>query len=234
MAFNPFTAFRKHKKVIFAMLTILCMVTFVLCSGFGDASQWLFGLLGVSSRQGDVVTELYGKEVYEGEINERARLRQIASQVTQIGVARSNAKLGEELIAYLSRTTPDRNARGPDADFREAIVLEVIDLGNELRTKHRCRVPRHVGCRPDDPFLIMRPSRRTTLEQLLAVLLTRVLERLAVLSDRRRNVGTRLRLRRRARYWSQRSHASTNDERGSHRECANPHQSPRSNPISEE
>src|SRR5262249_41899974 len=33
MAFNPFHAFRRHQKVIFALLTIVAMVTFIFCSG---------------------------------------------------------------------------------------------------------------------------------------------------------------------------------------------------------
>ena len=35
MAFNPFRGFRKHQKVIFGGLTILCMVTFVMCGSMG-------------------------------------------------------------------------------------------------------------------------------------------------------------------------------------------------------
>ena len=35
MAFNPFHTFRKHSKVVFAGLTILCMGVFVLSSGMG-------------------------------------------------------------------------------------------------------------------------------------------------------------------------------------------------------
>ena len=34
MAFNPFHAFRKHQKVVFAGLTIICMLTFVLALAF--------------------------------------------------------------------------------------------------------------------------------------------------------------------------------------------------------
>ena len=33
MAFNPFHGFRKHKKKAFAILTIMCMFSFVACSG---------------------------------------------------------------------------------------------------------------------------------------------------------------------------------------------------------
>ncbi len=44
MAFHPFRTFRKHKKVMFALLTIMCMLTFVLCAGY-SARQEFFGKL---------------------------------------------------------------------------------------------------------------------------------------------------------------------------------------------
>ena len=54
MAFNPFHGFRKHQKVVFAMLTILCMLTFVLCSGMGgdlgERIMYLFGGRGGGMR----------------------------------------------------------------------------------------------------------------------------------------------------------------------------------------
>ena len=65
MAFNPFAKFRKHQKVIFAGLTILCMLTFVLTgvSGhIGDVFQEITGLL--SSRHSITeVARLYGKSL---------------------------------------------------------------------------------------------------------------------------------------------------------------------------
>ena len=49
MAFSPFSAFRKHQKVLFASLTVVCMLTFVLTSGvagfggdfFSELPRWL-------------------------------------------------------------------------------------------------------------------------------------------------------------------------------------------------
>src|SRR5690606_28365016 len=39
MAFNPFHSFRKHRKVYFAILTIVCMFVFVLSSGIGGGGD---------------------------------------------------------------------------------------------------------------------------------------------------------------------------------------------------
>ena len=35
MAFNPFHHFRRYSKVVFAILAIICMLTFVMSSGMG-------------------------------------------------------------------------------------------------------------------------------------------------------------------------------------------------------
>jgi hypothetical protein len=41
MAFNPFHSFRKHSKKMFAVLAIVCMLTFVMSSGLGGKSDFL-------------------------------------------------------------------------------------------------------------------------------------------------------------------------------------------------
>ncbi|HEV3145217.1 MAG TPA: hypothetical protein VGZ47_15105 [Gemmataceae bacterium] len=41
MAFNPFHAFRKYSKTMFAVLMIVCMITFVMSSGLGGRSDFL-------------------------------------------------------------------------------------------------------------------------------------------------------------------------------------------------
>ena len=82
MAFNPFHAFRKHQKVFFAVLTIVCMFVFILQFGSGDIFQRLLG----HGRQGkgDKVATLYGRDVYQSDLT---RLGQIRSKVNQIYIA---------------------------------------------------------------------------------------------------------------------------------------------------
>ena len=49
MAFNPFTSFRKYQKFWMACILLLCMVTFVLCTGVGgDLSDRLLRWFGGS------------------------------------------------------------------------------------------------------------------------------------------------------------------------------------------
>jgi hypothetical protein len=78
MAFNPFHKFRKHQKVIFAALTILCMVTFVLCTGIGDLGSMIQRWIVGSVRQTDMY-ELYDSQVGLRELAQLQREREIAN-----------------------------------------------------------------------------------------------------------------------------------------------------------
>ena len=83
MAFNPFHAFRKHQKVWFAGLTIVCMIVFILQFGSGDIFQRLMG--HGSQGKGDKLTTLYGRDVYQSDLT---RLGQTSpSKVNQIYIA---------------------------------------------------------------------------------------------------------------------------------------------------
>src|SRR5947208_13547791 len=108
MAFNPFHGFRKHSKVIFAILTIICMITFILSSGLGrgDFFDWLVGLVGASSRQGEVVTTLYGDKVHESQLGERERLRRIASDFVASAVLTRHLETAEETVKVLLQPEP--------------------------------------------------------------------------------------------------------------------------------
>ena len=94
MAFNPFHGFRKHAKGIFAVLTIICMLTFVMSgsTGFrgGDALDWVVRRFGGTGSQGEVITTLYGDKVYERQIERAAYDRSIANDfmlgVIQVGI----------------------------------------------------------------------------------------------------------------------------------------------------
>jgi hypothetical protein len=75
MALHPFHSFRKHQKVIFAGLTIVCMLTFVMSSGIagmGDGFAFLQNLLTGKSRYPTVAT-LFRKNI---DIREMAALRE--------------------------------------------------------------------------------------------------------------------------------------------------------------
>lgn len=78
MAFNPFTRFRKHQKVFFAGLTIVCMITFILQFGRGDPFERILSVMGMQRARGEVVTTLYGKEVKAKDLQDIYQQRLLA------------------------------------------------------------------------------------------------------------------------------------------------------------
>src|SRR5467141_2923450 len=88
MAFNPFHAFRKHQKVVFATLTIVCMLTFVMAGGsfaggdfFSELTRWVSG----RSRTQEVAT-VYGHRISERELQELRRQRRLANDFMKYAV----------------------------------------------------------------------------------------------------------------------------------------------------
>src|SRR5207249_3428207 len=83
MAFNPFHSFRKHRKVVFAALTIVCMFTFIL-SGVGgfrgsDPIERLLNVFGSTRHQGPLVVTLHGKKLYQSDLDRLRVGRQLAN-----------------------------------------------------------------------------------------------------------------------------------------------------------
>src|SRR6266513_1170857 len=77
MAFNPFTSFRKYQRFWMATILLLCMVTFVLCTGItGDLSDLL--IRWFSSRKGTAVAKLNGYSVYRKDLEDTRTRRNLA------------------------------------------------------------------------------------------------------------------------------------------------------------
>src|SRR5262249_12261157 len=123
MAFNPFHGFRKHSKVIFPILTIICMITFILSSGLGrgDFFTWLVDLVGAGGRKGDVVTTLYGKKVYDRQVNERAYLRQLANEFLEKARASGRQSLQAKAAADLQNLIGSSDLPPEVAAYRDAL-----------------------------------------------------------------------------------------------------------------
>jgi hypothetical protein len=101
MAFNPFRGFRKHQKVIFAALTILCMLTFVLAGAFGsrggDFFGWLQGVVG--SRSATTEATVYGKDFSGQDIGRLKMQRMIANQFMKAALRRAHGSFFNELLS---------------------------------------------------------------------------------------------------------------------------------------
>jgi hypothetical protein len=83
MAFHPFRVFRKHQKVIWGFLVIVCMFTFVLMSGSGGSGTIFDRLVkGAGGRRGGTpVTKLYGSDVDTRQLQDTKFERGLAQQL---------------------------------------------------------------------------------------------------------------------------------------------------------
>jgi hypothetical protein len=113
MAFNPFHAFRKHQKVFFAALTIICMFTFVLSSGVsgrGDFFYEMAMLVGMQQRSTGVAS-LYGKDVEQVDIRLLAEQRRVANQFMREAVFRGEQNVSNDVLGPRSPLDQGMRAR---------------------------------------------------------------------------------------------------------------------------
>jgi hypothetical protein len=98
MAFHPFRMFRKHQKVIWGFLVIVCMITFVLMSGSGRGdifdriTHWVR-----SSKGGTPVTTLYGHTVDNRQLDDVRRESQLSQQIIGTALRMANEQIQREL-----------------------------------------------------------------------------------------------------------------------------------------
>lgn len=127
MAFNPFHRFRKHQKVFFAILTIVCMITFIFSFGQGDLVHQVMAWFGASRAKGEMVLKLHGNKVYEGELYELGQRRKAASAVLSMW-----ADKGAQItLQQLEKQLSDKKANIPPAvanALREQKNLQQNDM----------------------------------------------------------------------------------------------------------
>lgn len=78
MAFNLYAGFTKYKRVWMAAILLLCMITFVLCTGVsGDFSDIVLRAIG--GRRGTVVASIDGANIYREDIEKLKKQRKVAN-----------------------------------------------------------------------------------------------------------------------------------------------------------
>ena len=105
MAFNPFHSFRKYSKVMFAILAIICMFTFVLSSGLGGGGDFFDQINRMVSSESpqNSVAEMFGEKVSQTKIFQVRQQRRIANQAMSGFVSRANLQLTRSIKAELPK-----------------------------------------------------------------------------------------------------------------------------------
>src|SRR5438552_5844823 len=79
MAFNPFVSFRKNQRFWMAAVLLLCMVTFVLCTGVGgDLTSRIIAIF--QQREGSPLAKVGGRKVYSKELTDLKDQRNIINE----------------------------------------------------------------------------------------------------------------------------------------------------------
>lgn len=112
MAFNPFHAFRKYRKQSFAILTIICMFTFVLSSGIGNRGDFFDQLTdffggGRARAQGNDVARLNGKKVTLDDVRRLREQRQLANEYIVRAVEQAESTIMAGLERDIGKLSPN-------------------------------------------------------------------------------------------------------------------------------
>jgi len=123
MAFNPFGNFRKYQKIWMATILLLCMITFVLCTGTrGDFMEWV---LSITRSKGTVIAKIDGRNIYHAELSDLKQRRNAANEF----MTKARVRVAEKLDEHLKLDSKQLEARDSDPKKREQKMM----VANELR-----------------------------------------------------------------------------------------------------
>lgn len=100
MAFNPFHGFRKYRKMMFAVLTILCMFVFVLSSGMGGKGDF-FGRDWFGGSRYPTVAKIDGRTIDTQEMRTISNQRRLANDFIEATLAQSHFAVIKSLQSHL-------------------------------------------------------------------------------------------------------------------------------------
>src|SRR5579864_6904125 len=112
MAFNPFHAFRKHSKKMFAVLAIVCMLTFVMSSGLGGRSDFLTNppdWIPWSDRYPEAA-RIEGQKITTRQIQDIKTQRQIADAYMRAAMVTVHSKVTERVANRMKEMDPNTDA----------------------------------------------------------------------------------------------------------------------------
>jgi len=139
MAFNPFTNFRKYQKIWMATILLLCMITFVLCTGTqGDFMELV--LRNVRSK-GTVTAKIDGDNLYSSELYDLRTRRNIANEFMN----KAKGHVLQHLDEFLKPESQKKlESQIPNANEREAKMMFAAQLRQVMEQQYSKR-PRFFG-----------------------------------------------------------------------------------------
>lgn len=140
MAFNPMANFQKYKKIWMASTILLCMVTFVLCSGFGGSGDeggiggWLKRIF---RGRGTPIAKIDGSSYYKADFVKLKENREMANKFMR-HLHEHCAKMVEGYLKNMEELKKEFTARGREMEKRD----ESIAAFGYRRYKEKLKQPR--------------------------------------------------------------------------------------------
>jgi hypothetical protein len=146
MAFNPFASFRKHQKYWMAAAVLVCMLTFVLCSGGMKGTGLDDVLLRLFRRGGDEYARINNRRYGYEELQDLKNQRNIANDFM-----RELTKLGYDQISNSLKNIKSQEKAGDAADQNHQQRLALLSAClQDLAEKYREPRYFHGGTKLDD------------------------------------------------------------------------------------
>jgi hypothetical protein len=124
MAFNPFRAFRKHQKALFAALTIMCMFVFVLSGASGFFQEWQSWLGGRGGYP--ELASIYGKSLTNQDLSLLQNQRELANAFMTRAITVANLNAGQAVQQAVSEGKLDPQTKQVLSEalaFRQQYVM---------------------------------------------------------------------------------------------------------------
>jgi hypothetical protein len=129
MAYNPFHSFRKYQRFWMASILLLCMVTFVLCTGAqGDLSNLLLGIF--SPRHGKAYAKLDGRQIYGDEMEVLKRQRNVANEFMQRAARLVLERADKVMKSELGKMAPGKEGQ---AQQQKLGLLQAVQRELQVR-----------------------------------------------------------------------------------------------------
>jgi hypothetical protein len=133
MAFNPFSGFRKYQKFWMAMLTLLSMITFVMCMGLGRGGleDLILGWFGRSRGPEVVQLAKLGRTLYTEDLRKLKRQRNIANDFVRR--AMDVSRKGLELRVKENAKLQNEKQRKSNERILNALLADLEELQHRPR-----------------------------------------------------------------------------------------------------
>ena len=141
MAFNPFVSFRKYQKFWMATILLVCMITFVLCTGVGgDLSERLLNLF--RGHQGKVWATLDGRSIYSDDFEKLKIQRNMINDFMQESM--------KVVLHRIDQFVKDDTLKLPDDRHRQLMIIRLSAIKDDLTMRKSRKYYFETGTKLED------------------------------------------------------------------------------------